>query len=70
MRYSFLLEMQMCIGDMKYVHYLGCKSSDSKLLNYLTSFPGEVPANGTEVSMESSQFSNEVLVTQVKMIIF
>lgn len=41
--------------------------SDTKQFDYFC-FVGDVPVNDTGVSMESSQFSSEVLVTQVNMI--
>lgn len=46
------------------------KSSDTKQLDFFFFSAGDVPVNGTSVSMESSQFSSEVLVTQVNIIMF
>ena len=46
------------------------KCSDTKQLDLFFFSSGDNPVNAAGVSMESSQFSSEVLVTQVNIIMF
>ncbi len=54
----------MCLWEKK---KLILKRLNTKQFDYFLS-AGDVPVNDPSVSMESSQFSSEVLVTQVNMI--